>query len=109
MEGDAEMGIRVQARGRCAGVSWGRITAPNLSSFWPLRCSYLFKSLRLDSPLTPGVHALTHTCTHAHTHRGEGVSCESRGKKVRGEKKRIRRAEMGGLGRCALYAAGARR
>lgn len=62
MEGDAEMGIRVQARGRCAGVSWGRITAPNLSSFWPLLCSYLFKSLRLDSPLMPGIH--THTRLH---------------------------------------------
>lgn len=40
----------------------------------------LFKSQRLDSSLMPGVH------THAHG-TDKRTSCESRGKKVSGEKK----------------------
>lgn len=68
MEADAEMGIRVWAWGRCAGVSWRRITASNLSSFWPLLGSYLFKSLRLYSPAHTR-YTLSHTQTHRHKQR----------------------------------------
>lgn len=48
---------------------------------------------------------------HTHTDGQIKQPCESRGEsqEEEGVKKRKRQEEMGGLGRCALYAAGARR
>lgn len=44
MERDAEMGIKVQAWGRFAAISWQKITSKNLSSSRLLLCAYLFNS-----------------------------------------------------------------
>lgn len=70
------MGIRVQAWGSSAGVSWQRITASNLSLFWPLLGAYLFKSLRLYS-----CSRQVHTCAQI---KERLVKAEV---KVRGERK----------------------
>lgn len=60
------MGIKVQERGRYAGVSLRRITASILSFFFGLYLAlYLFKSSRMYSG----------SC-HVHTHEDKGASYE---------------------------------
>lgn len=59
------MGIKVQKRGRYAGVSLQRITASILSFFGLYLASYLFKSSRMYSG----------SC-HVHTHKDKGAFYE---------------------------------
>lgn len=92
------VGIRVQAWGRYARVSWRGITASNLFSSLPLYGAYLFRSRR--------VYSVTYQ-VYIHKRIYIWESCESRCKDDR-KKKWTRQEEMGGLGKCALYTAGAR-